>query len=624
MTGFVGGAYDPILVLSSLGLAAGAAFVAFGTGPHIAASSGRARFGWVVSAATAMGGGIWSAHAVGMLALLPSVTVTYSLPAMLISLAIAIDVSGVGLALAAGGRNPARLALGGLVLGLAIAAAHFANMAAMHRPAIAGYDVTIAGFSVAIGWFGATVALGLASSEGGLRRRLVAAGFMGAAICGMHYAAAEAAFFAAMPSSSHPRWAEIDRGTLQLLVAGVGAIVLGLELLSRRIRDRAQMPAAHEAPGVDAAAERYRHLVQSSNDIFLVVTRTGQIALAVQSQGLTGLDARTLEGRSVFDLVEGQGVDLLRRALIVHGPRSVPAHVDRLKIRKEGGSPRDYDATLCNMSHESSIGGVIITFHDVTERERAVAEPLAAKKISEDASRLKSEFIANMNHELRTPLNAILGFSELMVSDVSGRLADGRYRDYAKDIHRSGAQLLSIIDDILDFAKADAKQLSLHESVVDTSALVEDSVRFVMPVANKKGVRIVTRIESAVPRLRGDERRLRQILLNLLSNAVKFTPVQGEVRVLVHPSDAGGIQIDVEDTGIGIPPDQIGRVMEPFYQVDGSLARTQEGTGLGLPIARSLAELHGGTLQLESAAGCGTAARLVLPPERVVRETAAA
>jgi signal transduction histidine kinase len=127
-----------------------------------------------------------------------------------------------------------------------------------------------------------------------------------------------------------------------------------------------------------------------------------------------------------------------------------------------------------------------------------------------------------------------------------------------------------------------------------------------------------------VPNFRGDERRLRQILLNLLSNAVKFTPAEREVRVLVRTSDAGGVQIDVEDTGIGIPPDQINRVMEPFYQVGGSLARTQEGTGLGLPIAKSLAELHGGALRLESAVGYGTTVRLTLPPERNVRQTAAA
>ncbi|MGH6976584.1 MAG: sensor histidine kinase, partial [Stellaceae bacterium] len=190
--------------------------------------------------------------------------------------------------------------------------------------------------------------------------------------------------------------------------------------------------------------------------------------------------------------------------------------------------------------------------------------------------------------------------------------------------NRSGAQLLSIINDILDFAKSDAKQLTLNEELIDATTLIGDSVRFVTPVANKKGVTIITNVAPNMPHFRGDERRLRQILLNLLSNAVKFTPAEREVRVLAGLNEAGGVQMDVEDTGIGIPPDQINRVMEPFYQVDGSLARTQEGTGLGLPIAKSLADLHGGTLRLESAVGYGTTARLTLPPERTVRQTVAA
>ncbi|MGH6969218.1 MAG: histidine kinase dimerization/phospho-acceptor domain-containing protein, partial [Stellaceae bacterium] len=244
-----------------------------------------------------------------------------------------------------------------------------------------------------------------------------------------------------MPTLLHPQTAQLDRGTLALVIALASAIILGLELLSAKFDMYLEGARVREQHIVQSTTERFRHLVQSSNDIFLVVTRTGQITLAVQSQGLAGFEAKAREGSSVFDLVEGQCVYLLRRALIVHGPRSAAAHVDHLKIRKAGGSLSDYEATLCNMSHEPSIGGVIITFHDVTERERAVAELLQAKQVSEDASRLKSEFIANMNHELRTPLNAILGFSEIIMNDAQGKLVEGRYRDYAKDINRSGAQL---------------------------------------------------------------------------------------------------------------------------------------------------------------------------------------
>ena len=624
MTGILNGSYDPMLVLLSMGVATWASFVSLNVASRIWSSTGWTRIGWIIAAATAMGGGIWSMHFIGMLAFSLPVPIGYSVPTTLLSLAIAIDVTAIGFAIIAARRTTLRLVLAGIIMGIGVAAMHYTGMAAIRLNAALTYDPTIVGLSVVIACVAATAALWIAMREKGSLWRAGAALVMGAAVYGMHYTGMEAACFTAVPTLLHPQTAQLDRSTLAVVIAVASIIIFGLEFLSAKFDRYLETMRAQERHIVQASTDRFRLLVQSSNDIFLVVTRTGQIMLAVQSQGLAGFDSKARESDSVFDLVEGQGVDLLRRALIVHGPRSVAAHVDHLKIRKADGSLRDYEATLCNMSHEPSIGGVIITFHDVTERERAVSELLQAKQVSEDASRLKSEFIANVNHELRTPLNAILGFSEIIMNDVQGKLVEGRYRDYAKDINRSGAQLLSIINDILDFAKSDARQLTLNEELIDAATLIGDSIRFVTPVANKKGVTLITKVAPNMPHFHGDERRLRQILLNLLSNAVKFTPADREVRVLAGLNEAGGVQVDVEDTGIGIPPDQINRVMEPFYQVDGSLARTQEGTGLGLPIAKSLAELHGGTLRLESAVGYGTTARLTLPPERTVRKTAAA
>ena len=624
MTTILNGAYDPMLVLLSMGVATWASFVSLNVASRIWSSTGWTRIGWIVAAATAMGGGIWSMHFIGMLAFSLPVPIGYGVPTTLLSLAIAIDVTAVGFAIIAAKHTRPRLLLAGTIMGIGVAAMHYTGMAAIRLSAALTDDMTIVGLSVLIACVAATTALWIAMHEKGTLWRAGAALVMGAAVYGMHYTGMEAACFTAAPTLLHPQTAQLDRDMLALVIAVASVVILGLELLSVKLDRHLETMRARERHIVQTSTDRFRLLVQSSNDIFLVVTRTGQIMLAVQSQGLAGFDAKARQGDSVFDLVEGQGVDLLRRALIVHGPRSAAAHVDHRKIRKADGSLRDCEATLCNMSHEPSIGGVIITFHDVTERERAVSELLQAKQVSEDASRLKSEFIANMNHELRTPLNAILGFSEIIMNDAQNKLSDGRYRDYAKDINRSGAQLLSIINDILDFAKSDARQLTLTEDLIDATTLIGDSIRFVTPVANKKGVTIMTKVAPNMPHFRGDERRLRQILLNLLSNAVKFTPTDREVRVLASVNEAGGVQVDVEDTGIGIPPDQISRVMEPFYQVDGSLARTQEGTGLGLPIARSLAELHGGTLRLESAVGYGTTARLILPPERTVRQTVAA
>jgi PAS domain S-box-containing protein len=624
MSGILNGTYQPMLVVLSMGVATWASFVALNVASRIWSSTGWPRIGWILAAATAMGGGIWSMHFIAMLSFSLPVPVGYSIPVTLISLAIAIDVTAVGFAIIAGGHSTRRLALAGIIMGLGVAAMHYTGMAAMQLPAVISYDPTLVALSIVIACVAATAALWIALREKGTLWRAGAAAVMGVAVYGMHYTGMEAACFTAMPGLLHPSTAQLNQSSLAITIAAASVMIFALELLSAKFDRHLESMREREQHIVQATTDRFRHLVQSSNDIFLVVTRTGQITFAVQSQGLTGFDVKALESGSIFDLVEGQSADLLRRALIVHGPRSAAAHVDHIKIRKAGGPLRDYEATLCNMTHEPAIGGVVVTFHDVTERERAVSDLLQAKQVSEDASRLKSEFIAKMNHELRTPLNAILGFSEMLVNDAQGKLAEGRYRDYAKDINRSGSQLLSIINDILDFAKSDARQLSLNESLIDPTTLIEDSVRFVTPIANKKGVIITVKIAPNVPTVRGDERRLRQILLNLLSNAVKFTPAEREVRVLARVSGAGGVQIEVEDTGIGIPPDQISRVMEPFYQVDGSLARTQEGTGLGLPIAKSLAELHGGSLTLESAVGYGTTARLILPPERSVRQTAAA
>ncbi|MGH6975722.1 MAG: MHYT domain-containing protein, partial [Stellaceae bacterium] len=432
MTSILNGAYNPMLVLLSMGVATWASFVALNVASRIWLSTGWTRIGWIVAAATAMGGGIWSMHFIGMLAFSLPVPVEYSVPTTLLSLAIAIDVTAIGFAIIATQRTTPRLVLAGTIMGIGVAAMHYTGMAAIRLNATLSYDVTIVALSVVIACVAATAALWIAMREKNSLWRAGAALVMGAAVYGMQYTGMEAACFTAAPTLLHPQMAQLDRSTLALVIAAASAIILGLELLSAKFDRYLESVRAREQHIVQASTDRFRLLVQSSNDIFLVVTRTGQIMLAVQSQGLAGFDAKTRQGGSVFDLVEGQGVDLLRRALIVHGPRSVAAHVDHLKIRKADGSLRDYEATLCNMSHEPAIGGVIITFHDVTERERAVSELLQAKQVSEDASRLKSEFIANLNHELRTPLNAILGVSEIIMNATQSKLVEGRYRDYAK------------------------------------------------------------------------------------------------------------------------------------------------------------------------------------------------
>jgi signal transduction histidine kinase len=223
-----------------------------------------------------------------------------------------------------------------------------------------------------------------------------------------------------------------------------------------------------------------------------------------------------------------------------------------------------------------------------------------------------------MSHELRTPLNAIIGFSEIVAGELFGPIGAPRYIEYAHDIHTSGIHLLSIISDILDLSKIEAGRRDLTESAIDLHEAAESALRLVRGRAENSGVRLVNGIErGAMPRLLADERAVKQMLLNLLSNAVKFTPEGGRVAVGAELRGDGSLAISVDDTGIGMAPENIPRALAPFSQVDSSLTRRYEGTGLGLPLVKSLIDLHGGTLDLESQEGKGTLATVVFPPQRV-------
>jgi signal transduction histidine kinase len=249
-------------------------------------------------------------------------------------------------------------------------------------------------------------------------------------------------------------------------------------------------------------------------------------------------------------------------------------------------------------------------------REAAEMELVRAKERAESANRAKSEFLANMSHELRTPLNAIIGFAELMRSRTFGPLSE-RYHEYAGDIYNSGTHLLALINDILNLSKLEAGQLVLEEQEVDLAATVSDCISLVETQAREAKIRLVVALDRNLGRLRSDERRLRQILINLLSNAVKFTAEGGQVRissVLVQ----GGLAVSVVDTGIGMAPEDIPIAMSPFGQLDRTVRRRHEGTGLGLPLAKHLVELHGGTFSIASEPNVGTTVTFVLPKERIL------
>jgi signal transduction histidine kinase len=251
--------------------------------------------------------------------------------------------------------------------------------------------------------------------------------------------------------------------------------------------------------------------------------------------------------------------------------------------------------------------------HDLMRghRERAV--------IAEEASRAKSTFLASISHELRTPLNAIIGFSEILKNQMFGPLGSARYRGYVDDIHGSGVHLLSLVNDLLDLAKAEAGKHELHEDNLDIGEIAGTCQRLMAERAHDAGVRleVVDRLAGCL--LRGDERKMRQIILNLLSNSIKFTPRGGLVTVDAGLAEDGGLQLAVRDTGIGMAAADIAKALEPFGQVSDVMTRETGGTGLGLPLTVKLVELHGGRLAIESAPGNGTSVIVKFAADRTVR-----
>jgi signal transduction histidine kinase len=262
---------------------------------------------------------------------------------------------------------------------------------------------------------------------------------------------------------------------------------------------------------------------------------------------------------------------------------------------------------------------------EATKRElQATAENLTrALDAAAAASQAKSQFLATMSHELRTPLNAIIGFSELLKGELFGPIGDARYKGYVNDVHRSGKHLLALVNDVLDFSKIDAGHLTLQEDQIEIRETLATSLRMVAGQADSNGVAIEQEIAHDLPILRADERRVRQILLNLLSNAVKFTPRGGTVRLIAFVDEREFV-VQVADTGIGMAKEDIPRALERFGQLDSDLNRKYEGTGLGLPLTKKLAELHGGRLEIESELCVGTKVTVAFPAERLIEQSAAA
>jgi signal transduction histidine kinase len=254
------------------------------------------------------------------------------------------------------------------------------------------------------------------------------------------------------------------------------------------------------------------------------------------------------------------------------------------------------------------------------DREAAYEALRQAKEEAEAANQAKSGFLATMSHELRTPLNAIIGFSEMMLREVLGSLGNEQYRSYVGDIHASGAHLLQIINDILDLSKAESGKIELAKDVFDLRDIMRSVSQLTVARIEKASLTQEIDLAENLPPISGDERKTKQVLLNLITNSIKFTPAGGRITVTGRFDPEDGVAVTVSDTGIGIPEADLERVLKPFEQVDSSLSRQHQGTGLGLPLVKAIMEMHGGSLRLKSTLGAGTAVTVVFPPDRAIIE----
>jgi PAS domain S-box-containing protein len=400
------------------------------------------------------------------------------------------------------------------------------------------------------------------------------------------------------------------------LVHIIGAVVLtGLLILGTRRQAAESRTSFNE--------QRFRDIAEMASDWFWEMDADLRLTyVSPRLLEITGYDGEYFCGKRRSDVVEG----LSRAELAAHEEvlrRHEPfrdftyslttARGERLQATASGKPIFDT---------EGNFAGYRGSGRDITEAARRKEELDAARVTAETANKAKSDFLATVSHELRTPLNAIIGFAEIMKKEMFGPHSTAKYRDYAEDIHGSANHLLQLVNDVLDTAKVESGKIVLDKADCDLANIVGSALTLVKARAQQAEVTITTDIASPIPLAAVDERAIKQIILNLLVNAVKFTEPGGSVRLTLGFDPHRGHIITVDDSGIGIPPEDLKRVLEPFGQSSNGKDVSLEGTGLGLPLAKALVEAHGGSLELESTLGIGTTVRVVLRTEAALAQTA--
>lgn len=386
---------------------------------------------------------------------------------------------------------------------------------------------------------------------------------------------------------------------------------------------------------IQIEAERHKDALKESHELLMRVIDAVPVAVAATDRDGRYVFVNDWFSRRVAKPVN-QIIGLtpieLRDDLNAHASmerdRRIVAGIDQPSTFEETvpvsqGKRRVLLTTKALLREPSGRPALVVTASlDITDRKEAELGLIQAKEEAEIASRSKTEFLANMSHELRTPLNAIIGFSQVMAEQHMGPLGSQRYVGYARDICTSAQHLLGIIGDILDVSKLEAGKVELDEDDTELSSVIRDVMQLVGERARSLEVEIGIDIPSSLPRLRADSLKLKQVLLNLITNAVKFS--QAGARVLLSARfDEDGFHVAVADEGIGMDQGEIETAVTRFGQVASPWSRRHPGTGLGLPLAIGLVELHGGRLHIQSQKGIGTTVTFTLPPSRALSQSIA-
>lgn len=387
------------------------------------------------------------------------------------------------------------------------------------------------------------------------------------------------------------------------------------------------------AEALRMAEARTNAIVEAAADAILTIDDEGIVhSFNRAAEEMFGIPAQEILWHRIERLIPSPNAErhagFLRNYRAGQSTRVVGNRRAVTAVRGDGSEfPVELSVSCVEVGGRRMFTGII---RDITERRRIENELIRAKEAAESADNAKSAFLQVMSHELRTPLNAVIGFAQVIEMRLLGAAEVDRYTDYATSIRQSGEHLLGIIDDILDITKIESGTLVLTEGPVDLVELIAQGVNLVAVQAGKRGVLVALDVGGDVggdvPPVRGDALRLRQVLVNLLSNGVKFSKPGQTVTIGARRNGhsggdghgEGGVELFVRDTGIGIAPEDIPRALTPFTQLDQSMTRSQEGTGLGLPISKRLVEAHGGVLCIDSVPGQGTTVTVILPASRVL------